>query len=649
MTPSWSADLARADDQLLLHFDFYNLQLANQELVRIAPDVLAYVVITFEPQNRAEMLLQADDTGLIQSDEDQSVSGVSGPTQLAFVVPDSIASIPYTVADLLAWHKWEPSVAATASTQAPELKPDPGVPDAPVTAIENPIALFLSPNEDARWAHSTDAVVPLGSPYNELWHTRLASKNADGTPAEPVDPSVPLPSLVAIEATDYPGGDLTDATPDVSTGKNGNTFRFASLNNLNRRDIVDLTANWAANRDGGYTPAPISTELLMLSLLGAWQRSHGSWDVPNVPLVEWTQHSAMGRDHYVRVVNRGWLFPTGHEAALVQVTNRRFVPNSVGDLRAVLVEQDFISIRKPIRDYGQRDQPDPYLAFGQAPNDARDLPFRRLEILTRITPAIDPNRDVFVHSPYTPPASQRLDAFWITANQTDVPFHVRATDWMGQLCEFTLPLVFVPEADIKFDRAVIAVPSVPPEMLISAYRVKTPPPRRTVDLKGQQVAFAASDPSSPGATSHPTSSVAFLARLGDLSVTENDLIAHDEPGFYPVMVDAMVRFPAAEQLAGLSPDTPLTLEYDQRYTADTGGFGPGNAISLYARIQPRPIPLNFPADKAGGVAVPNFGLGGVAQTRGLVAGTAGTLDQLQAGTFQPKPGSTDEPFKLVHR
>ena len=34
----------------------------------------------------------------------------------------------------------------------------------------------------------------------------------------------------------------------------------------------------------------------------------------------------MGRDHYVKVVYKGYLFPMGHRASLVKVTERKFMP-----------------------------------------------------------------------------------------------------------------------------------------------------------------------------------------------------------------------------------------------------------------------------------------------------------------------------------
>ena len=39
---------------------------------------------------------------------------------------------------------------------------------------------------------------------------------------------------------------------------------------------------------------------------------------------EWRHRAAVGQDHYVRVVYKGYLFPFGHRASLIKVTERKF-------------------------------------------------------------------------------------------------------------------------------------------------------------------------------------------------------------------------------------------------------------------------------------------------------------------------------------
>jgi len=59
---------------------------------------------------------------------------------------------------------------------------------------------------------------------------------------------------------------------------------------------------------------------------------------------EWRHRATLGRDHYVRVVEEGALFPFGHRAALLTITERRFTPHG-----AFLIQQVFVIVREPVR------------------------------------------------------------------------------------------------------------------------------------------------------------------------------------------------------------------------------------------------------------------------------------------------------------
>ena len=62
----------------------------------------------------------------------------------------------------------------------------------------------------------------------------------------------------------------------------------------------------------------------MLTALGGWLDSRGAWEPPGLSVEEWVHRAAMARDHYVRVVYRGFLFPFGHRVSLVKVSERKF-------------------------------------------------------------------------------------------------------------------------------------------------------------------------------------------------------------------------------------------------------------------------------------------------------------------------------------
>ena len=89
----------------------------------------------------------------------------------------------------------------------------------------------------------------------------------------------------------------------------------------------------------------------------------------------------MGRDHYVQVVQRGRLYPLGHEAELVS-TMERTNPTRNGFV-APLVRRDTIHVTQPARDFG-------------APADqaGRQWPWQTVELLTLESPA-GVRKDVF--------------------------------------------------------------------------------------------------------------------------------------------------------------------------------------------------------------------------------------------------------------
>lgn len=102
-----------------------------------------------------------------------------------------------------------------------------------------------------------------------------------------------------------------------------NPFRM-SLDSFDRHNIVHLSANYNILK---YSPQPIQVNRFMLTSLGAWMHVRGAWNPTGALSVEeWQHRGTMGRDHYVRVVYKGYLFPFGHRASLIKVTERKFHP-----------------------------------------------------------------------------------------------------------------------------------------------------------------------------------------------------------------------------------------------------------------------------------------------------------------------------------
>jgi hypothetical protein len=99
----------------------------------------------------------------------------------------------------------------------------------------------------------------------------------------------------------------------------------------------------------------------------------------------WRHNAVLGRDVKVEVVYKGFLYPLGHRASLVKVTERRFFADPTHPQTrppvAFLIQRMFVRIGLPEKRYP---------AIGQ-PNGGRRWPVEQLEILTRTTPdLVDP-------------------------------------------------------------------------------------------------------------------------------------------------------------------------------------------------------------------------------------------------------------------
>ena len=165
----------------------------------------------------------------------------------------------------------------------------------------------------------------------------------------------------------------------------------------------------------------------------------------------------MARDQYVRVVYAGYLFPFGHRASLVKVTERKFFFNHHSEnpgFVAYLFQRMFIIVRERERTYTHR-----------------AIPFRTITLKTRVTPNLaDPTQ-----SQVTPHGQS---AFWprvvAGAGIVDFPFQVSATDWEGRESKFQTPLIFV---DRNVDETAI-------DSVIAHYQAAAQEPRRKRAFSG---------------------------------------------------------------------------------------------------------------------------------------------------------------------
>ncbi|MEJ2008199.1 MAG: hypothetical protein P8Z30_08605, partial [Acidobacteriota bacterium] len=472
------------------------------------------------------------------------------------------------------------------------------------TAIEAPYRIILSPSYYAGWAHSTKPV--KHGEATELWHTRLGVRSQQGMVDE-LDEF--YRTVRAVWATDYQTGCLTntrDSTP----------FLTPAINTRQRYEIVrlssDPTVTTASNRK--YIPQPIQVNRLMLSTMGAWLNINGAWEPPedvrepacqggkfSFNVESWRHIAAMGRDQYVRIVERGYLFPFGHRAVKITITERKFNRTPSGDVAAYLRQQIFVVVREHEKSYPAAGQPHP-----QGPR----IPFQTVRIGTLSTPALDKPVGILAGEA----------AFWPRVDHQDFQFKMVGVDWEGNTAEFTAPLIFVLADSARNTDQLKAV--------FKSYNIESAAPRRERPFLGQKVAYAKNK--LPGDTTFETNSMSFLGEAPENPRS----VPTGQPYFYPAISQSAVRIATVEQLSGRNAAT--SIQYDSTYLAH-GIESAANQGQVFARLVSS-VPLMFggsggSSDKVGGLLTPSMDISGLSRLLGPVAGDVATIT---SGIFDPK-------------
>jgi hypothetical protein len=284
-------------------------------------------------------------------------------------------------------------------------------------------------------------------------------------------------------------------------------------------------------------------------------------------LSSWSHDAVFGRDQKVVVVEEGALFPFGHRAAKVTVTERRIERTKTAGTNPVanLYQYTYVVVRQRIR------------TLPLSASQSRAFPFgHRMELLTTVTPHLSKPEDSEIGAP---------GAFWIkvASGSTSVrlPFSCATTDADGARFTFTTPLVFMDLTLWTNSAAATAV--------AAAYTKARP----EAEVGNQRVALAT--PRSPASTE--TTVVVNVVTLK----------AHASAGgpdaWIPELAAAAVEVPDIARIAG-AEHAKRTITFDPGYVA-TGPAG----LGLWARIVPSPdgpAGLGLTAGASGGVAVPEF-------------------------------------------
>ncbi|HEX6683640.1 MAG TPA: hypothetical protein VF062_12635 [Candidatus Limnocylindrales bacterium] len=582
-TPTFTKAIHRRADQLSLRLEFYNLTLDRTgpaQLVKVDPATEAFIVVDFGPQHLAE---HAFDEVTNEPLEIPAPTMLAGSSRLAFKVP--VTPLPYTFGTVMAWKDLLPSLAPHAIGPAAVRAPSPVE-----TALEVPWKVVLSPDADGEWAH---AMVPVPGPGGRsvLWNARLK-----GTKARVI------------------------WTPDVENTTDPAPPGRTSLRPDERCGLVRLTARWdQMSGSQVYVPQPIDVDQLALSSSGAWLKSKGTWETrpDGVDLKEWLHVATMGRDHFVKVVDAGRAWPIRHRLELITITERKFEDAPNGEPVAALRQRFLLVPRDRELVYENCDIPPSLL-----PNELRDLPLKKIRILTKVTPSLAPfdapsgaeqGTQIPVGTGY-----YGRDAFWprvgALGNWADFMWDLEAEDCEGRVVRFAMPLIYVSDT---FGRSGAI------QTLKTYYESAPVAARRTVDLGGQKVALAKFGGDTSGETAYPLKTFTFGCHAYILEQPVPG--GHFIWGFTPFMLEAGARLDAVDRIRGGAATTPQTITLHPTWITD--GDLPTNPARVFAALA-NPVSLSYGTNASGGVAAPDM-------TISALSAATGPIDAPNAGSSVP--------------
>jgi hypothetical protein len=570
-----------------------------------APDVLIRLEAILEAARASGL-----DRALVVSEE---VSRLTTPEIKALAVAGGITAGAGTTTPA--------SLAISADLATSVIRVGPQEPAPTVTALELPYRVLTSPLAPARWLHALAPVTHRA--WTELWHTRLAIsatfRGVDGASR-----------IRALWSPDYRPKEKTKELIDLLTSTNPELIRM-SLDPLDRSMLVTLMAGYDATVEGGGAYQPLSSEAkrLHLTSLGALIDVEGTWATTpdHVDLEQWRHLSTLGRDHYVRVMYAGYLWPFGHAASLIKVTERKFESLGSRTRRVALLRQRFfIVVREPVRTYNGVHHK----------YKGRNFPFTRIELLTRVTPDLsDPGKNdsgKYVSALHGGAIAPRM-LFWPMVppgggTLTDVPFEIRATDISGQTVTFSMPLLFVGKVVELTNSKEVA----------DAYNDAPAFAKRTGVTGGAIVTYAPADPSDKGDPRLPTRRLTFRAA---------DLARPAKPKVYPEVDVAEVGIKPIQKLLS-QPDYYAEVTYPDFYK-DHAFDAVKNKGQIFLKLMhPKDLsfggaPQDAKSDALGALATPKMSLLGLSKIMGPVSGDSPDAAKVETalttakdGRFEPK-------------
>ncbi|MGY1901171.1 hypothetical protein [Nocardia gipuzkoensis] len=609
--------IVRPADLLVCDLEFEGITIEgsapHRRLVQAGWRAQPIVIVHLPPQHVAEQAFLEEEPPF------GSVfvrSLAAGPTRVAFRVPASRFPVDYrldAILDLLTSCTLAVPPNAVREPRSEGLlgfltgllfylnPPATAPPGRSTTAIELPLRLILSPDEHAGFAHAATPVTDGGT-RAELWHSRLQPR-PDASPGPDSDINRRLRAVWMRRGDGIAWYPNVPRWPVGSPVGDDEPFDINTMSQRDRHNIVHLSGNrrYAKQTGADFIAQPVEVRRLALSSLGAWLDSRGDWSPPLAftSLIEWTHRATQGRDHFVRIVDLGFLYPFGHLAAKIKVTERKFVDRVHGS-PPILLQREFIVVREPLRTYAPGAAP---------PGQAHTMPLRTVRFRTLIAPSLA-----------GPIPGETVNCHVIRSFGSIAPylFSLTGTDAEQNALDLATPLVWVNSTQ-AWDASTI----LRAEGLYAAAG-------HDLDARARPLALAAGP---AGDTTYTTHRVVFSAPpQTPMPPPPTGPPQDHQPGFWPELIRAEIRAPALDLIAGL--DATATISYHHSYR--THGFGGANRNEILAQLAD-PLALSFSdrGERAGGLIQPNLAIGGLSRRLGPVGGPATTLADVAAGTFDP--------------
>lgn len=405
----------------------------------------------------------------------------------------------------------------------------------------------------------------------ELWHSRMGIKLASGE----VDES----ALNQLKTIRMLWSKWADAKILQTIDRNPPNIPSNIPDPQDLHNLVHLTSNYINLKDEDtnekISPKPVKASQLMLSSLGAWFNYEfiESRMVEHIPLVAWLHRATMGRDQYIKIVNRGYLFPFGHKAVLIEISERQIkMINNVST--AVMISKSFIQVKQPELFYG-KDQISDFVPF----------PFQRVE-LKDLEKQI--SKKYFHNSDF-------IELYKISDPSKPDPFKIEVDDASGQKIRMEIPLVFVYGAKDTYDFIVDHYSSSDWSYFTSS-------------ATHRPMAFARS--LVPGDTTFETQNIQFSARKISFSINKVD--------FYPIINEASIYIKQMEELTGVRKPVRINLIDDNNLSMVFAKIAEGEDASL----------VFGNSEKSGGLITPNMAISGLSKLTGLTGNSIENINNL---------------------